>query len=298
MKKALLLTIAIAISPVLFAQDFRTEFEKAAEAQDTTKMKTLLAQWEEADSNDPELYTYGFNYYLYMAQEEIMSITPEKTSDDAYAIKDSLDQTVGYMGTTVIHDAAIIDKAIAHLDRGIALHPNRLDMHFGKIYVLGEQMEWDRYTEAILQAIRRSAINDNQWLWSYGEPLDDPKISFLSSIQDYQVDMIKAINDKAFPRMQTIAEEILKHYPDDVVSMSNLSNIYGATGQDERALEILLKAETIDPDDVIVLLNIAQSYVDLGDKDKAIEYYKKVKTKDEPQAVDFAKEKIKELKKN
>jgi tetratricopeptide (TPR) repeat protein len=69
------------------------------------------------------------------------------------------------------------------------------------------------------------------------------------------------------------------------------------SGEYDKGLEPLLKAESINPEDYIVLSNIAQGYKLKGDKNKAIEYYKKTIEYGDEQAKAIARQQIEELKK-
>ncbi len=94
-----------------------------------------------------------------------------------------------------------------------------------------------------------------------------------------------------------MANAILKHYPNHIESLSNLSITYLLTGEYDKGIEPLLKAEKLNPQDYIVLSNIAQGYKLKGDKEKAIEYYQKTMEFGNEQAKTYAKEQIEELKK-
>jgi tetratricopeptide (TPR) repeat protein len=97
--------------------------------------------------------------------------------------------------------------------------------------------------------------------------------------------------------MREISEQILKYYPNHVESLSNISVSYLLTGEYEKALIPLLKAEKIDPKDAIVLSNIAQAYKLKEDKENAIKYYKKTIEFGDERIKEFAEQQIKLLEK-
>ena len=97
--------------------------------------------------------------------------------------------------------------------------------------------------------------------------------------------------------MREIANEVLKHYPNHIPSLSNISISYLVSGKFDKGIETLLKAEKINPKDFIVLSNIAHGYNLKGDKKKAIEYYEKTIEFGDESAKEFAKQRITELKK-
>jgi len=88
---------------------------------------------------------------------------------------------------------------------------------------------------------------------------------FFLSIQSYQLRLYNTGNDDLLENMREIANEVLKHYPNHIPSLSNISISYLLTGKFDKAIETLLKAEKINPKDFIVLSNIAHGYNLKGD---------------------------------
>ena len=170
-------------------------------------------------------------------------------------------------------------------------------MRFGKIYVLGQIKDWDSFTKEIVKTVDYSAVNNNQWTWTNNEKQKDGEDFFLSSLQDYQVQLYNTGNDDLLLNMRDIANRILKYYTNHIESLSNLSVTYLLTGEYDKGIEPLLKAEKINPKDYIVLSNIAQGYKLKGDKEKAIEYYDKIVKFGDEQAKTYAKQQIEELRK-
>jgi tetratricopeptide (TPR) repeat protein len=176
------------------------------------------------------------------------------------------------------------------------MYPNRLDMRFGKIYALGQSEDWENFTKEIVKTIQYSKKNNNEWTWTFNEKKENGKEFFLGSIQDYQLNLYETKNDDLLKNMRRIAEEILKIYPDHIESLSNISINYLLTGQYDKGIEALLKAEKIDPKDGVVLSNIAHGYKLKGDIHNSIKYYEKMLKLEDPRAVEFAKQQIESLK--
>ena len=97
--------------------------------------------------------------------------------------------------------------------------------------------------------------------------------------------------------MRDIANKILEFYPDHIESLSNISITYLLTGEFEKGVEILLKAEKIAPKDVVILNNIAHGYRLSENNEKSIEYYEKVLKLGNEEDKKFAKEQIEKLRK-
>lgn len=296
--KHILTTLILFISTSLcFGQDYKAKFEKYAQEGNTAKQLDLLKKWEKEDPKNPELFTSYFNYYFLKARQEGLSITTTEPAEESLSFQDSTGKTAGFIGSQVIYEQETLKKGFDKIDEGIKLYPNRLDMRFGKIYTLGQIKDWERFTTEIVKTIRYSSKNDNNWTWTNNEKSPDGREFFLSAIQDYQLDLYYTENDDLLVNMRTIANEILKFYPEHIESLSNLAITYLLTEEFDKAITALLKAEKLAPTDVIILSNIAQGYKLKGNKERAIAYYEKTIQHGDEQTIAFAKQQIEELKK-
>jgi len=297
MKHISTLFVVVFISTTAFGQNYKADFDKYCQEGDTTKQIEILKKWESEDSKNPELFTSYFNYYFLKSRQEVISMTTQEPEGKSLSFQDSTGKTAGFIGSEIYYDPHTFNKGIDKIDQGIKLYPNRLDMRFGKIYVLGQTKDWTKFTDEIVRTIQYSNQNDNQWTWTNNKKKENGKDFFLSSIQDYQLTLYNTGSDDLLVNMRTIAHEILKYYPNHIESLSNLSITYLLTGEYDKGIAPLLKAEKIDPKDVIVLGNIAQGYKLKGDKETAIEYYEKVIKYGDERSIAFAKQQIQELKK-
>lgn len=280
----------------LLAQDHQSKFNECLSKQDTVCQRETLEKWESSEPDNAELFTSYFNYHFMKARKEMVVLSPQPMSADALELRDSNGQVSGYLGSEITYDEIETQKGIARINEGIQLYPNRLDMHFGKIYVYGILKDWENFTNSIIQSIELSSINNNEWTWTNNIPKEKGKEFFLSSMQDYQLQLYNTNDDSLLNNMAEIAKTILYYYPEHIESMSNLSICYLLLGKVDQGLEVLLHAEQVDPQDDIVLSNIAHAYVLKGDKKMAIEYYEKTIKYGDSETQAFAKAKIKELK--
>ncbi|WP_298903560.1 tetratricopeptide repeat protein [uncultured Psychroserpens sp.] len=296
MKKLILFFSIIGLSQLAWSQDFYNEFLEHCKTNDTVSQLKVLKQWKTSNPKDPELYTSFFNYYFLKSKQEVIALTNDKPNGDGLALKDSLNQTAGYLGGQIIYNAKDIQNAMEAIDKGIALFPDRLDMRFGKVYALGQTKNWAAFTSEIIKTVKHSSQNDNRWTWTNDENREDGKSLLLSSIQTYQVQLYNTGDDKLLNNMRTIAEEILNYYPNHVESLSNVALTYMVTGAYDEGLESLFKAEKINSKDAIVLSNIAHCYKLKGDAKKSIVYYEKVIALGDTQYKSYAEQQIAELK--
>ena len=281
-------------------QTFKQQFNDLVSKKDTVGEQQILEKWEKADSNDPELYVAYFNYFAKKSKKEIVRLDGNGKGKEGFQIMDkdsSKKEPVAFLYGDTYYDKDILKKGFDYIDIGIKKHPNRLDMRFGKIYMLGQIEDYEKFTAEIINTIDYSTINKNQWTWSDDQPIDNPKQFFLGSLQGYQVQLYNTENDDLLDNMKRIAETVLKYYPDHIEGLSNLSIVFMLQKQYDKALESLLKAEKLNPKDYIVLSNIAQAYKKKGDTNNAIKYYELTIKHGDDQAKKYAQGQIDELKK-
>lgn len=273
-----------------FGQDYQMEFTYFLRKGDTLKQRELLEKWEKNNPDNPELYINYYNYYLDKAKKTLTPLATEQSQGGNLEPSDSA------INEIIRNYQDFTQKALLRIEDGIDRFPDRLDMRFGKVYVLGQMGDWQEFTNEIVKTIRYSDINNNWWTWTNNEKLPDGKTFMLSSIQNYQLDLFKTKDNNLLVNMQTIANEILKLYPDHIESLSNLSITYLILNDYDKGIGYLFAAEKITPKDPIILSNIAHAYKLKGDKKKSIKYYKKAIKYGEKDMGEYAKNQIKELK--
>jgi tetratricopeptide (TPR) repeat protein len=230
------------------------------------------------------------------SRQEVLALTTDQPNGESLVLKDSLNQDAGFLGSQIHYNQTELKKGLEKIEEGIKLYPNRLDMRFGKIYVFGQIPDWENFTSEILKTIEYSVKNKNNWTWTNNEKFDGNEKEFLLSIQDYQYQLYNTGEDSLLKNMREISMKVLEYHPNHVESLSNLSVTYLLTGEYDKGIEPLLRAEKINPKDYIVLGNIAQGYKLKGDKKKAIEYYEKTAEFGDEKAKEFVKQQIAELK--
>ena len=281
-----------------YAQDYFEDFQKYQQSGDTIKQKELLKKWKQEKPNDSELYTSLFNYYFQKSRNEVLLLasgTPPN-GQDYLELQDSTNKVAGFISTQIDYEKSNLKLAFENIDKGIKLYPNRLDMRFGKIYVLGQIKDWSNFSNEIIRAVDYSSKNNNEWTWTLNEEKKIGKDAFLGSLQDYQMQLYDTMDDELLKNMREIAQTVLKYYPDHVESLSNSSITYLVEKKYEKALVPLKKAEHINPKDFIVLNNIAYCYKEMQNKKLAIEYYEKVIKYGDQRAIEQAKDEIEKLK--
>lgn len=255
-------------------QSFKERFADLFNKQDSLAMQTLLKEWEAADENDPELYAAWFNYYIIQSRNEVVVLGTEPTEEPQLAVLDTAThEPVGYLYSEVTYNPEMLEKAYEYIDRGIEKFPDRLDLRFGKVYMLGETEDYANYTREIVKAIEYSMVNGNRWTWSDNEPVESPQQVLLGNVQSYIYNLFETGIDSLFADMAEISETVLKYYPDNIESLSNMAVVNIFNENYDTALDFLFKAYKLAPDDSIILSNIAEVYRRQGDNVNALKYY-------------------------
>ncbi|MET0392096.1 MAG: hypothetical protein ABW019_03105 [Chitinophagaceae bacterium] len=296
MRKLLLVLSITCFVLTAVAQDFKKEFSALQSKKDTAAQIALLRKWEQHDPNDAALFVAYFNYYYAKSRSEIVNLGREQKGTPGFTLTDSIGNVAGFLSGGTAYDPVMLATAFRYIDSGISHYPTRLDMRFGKIYVYGQVEDYERFTAGIIQTIHFGQTIGNRWTWADNKPVKDPERFFLQTIQEYVVQLYNA-GDAQLDRMKNIALAVLQYYPAHVESLSNLAIAYSLLGDDDKALDALLRAEKIAPEDFIVLNNIAGLYESKGDKPKAIDYYERMLKHGDDEAKAKATEKLKELRK-
>ncbi|MGZ3812587.1 MAG: tetratricopeptide repeat protein [Mucilaginibacter sp.] len=295
LKTLFILFLAHCFYSQAFAQDYQSQFKSIQ--NDTAAQSKLLAEWTKTQPEDPELYVAYFNFYVRKSMRELVNLETTQHGDKSLQITDpKTGKVVAYMNDGVTYDKDMVEKGLHYIDIGIEKFPARLDMRFGKIYILGKIYDYENFTQTLIAAIDYSQKINLKWTWTNNKPVDDSKKFMLSAEQTYITQLYEAGDGQA-KNMRAIAETVLKYYPDHVENLSNLGITYIITKDYAHALEPLLKAEKVAPTDGIVLNNIAYCYELKGDKLNAIKYYELTEKYGDDRAKRSAKQKLDELNK-
>ena len=297
MKNILLTFSLMSVASVALAQNYHEDFQTLFKKRDTAGARKLLTEWETSNPNDPELYVSAVNFYFTNSKQAATSIDQQQTGKQSLQITDSTGKVVGYLNSSLGYRPDQLTLALHYISRGIERFPDRLDMRFGKCYVLGEIAAYDDFTSEVIKTVGYSVTIRNNWLWSNNKKLDDAEQFMLGTIQKYLRQLYETQDDSLLENMKRIGEVTLKYYPDNVEILSTTAVANMLTHNYDVALGYLKRAETINPKDFIVLNNIAQGYKMKGDKANAIKYYELTEKYGDDDAKRQARENIEELKK-
>ncbi|MEQ9187140.1 MAG: hypothetical protein RLP15_05345 [Cryomorphaceae bacterium] len=292
MRILLLTALIFIVQPLRSQDDHQRIFDQLSNDGKWESIPNVLTSWESSSPTDAQLFVAKFNYYFHESRKEVVQMVTEEPEGEYLVVKDTATgEPVGYMHSTLAYDDSIFNLAIEAINEGLKFHPKRLDMHFGKIYVLRERGQVDAHIDAIVKVIHRHEKYHDQWLWANDEPVDDIDAMFTGSMQDY----CYALFNMPEPRLDgvsRISSLLTQLYPSDVRFYSNLGACSLMTQDFPSALQYFLTANEKQKNDPVVLSNIAYTYLLLNQPESAKIYYQQLESIGDEQEALFAREQL------
>lgn len=282
----------------IVSQDYYESFVSAIRDRNTAKENSILKAWDAAEPNNPDLFTSYFNHFIVQSKQNILMMGDNPPANqDVLSIHDSVKKN-SYLYDATLFKAEPFEKAMMYIDSGLKMYPRRLDMHFGKIHILGEAKDWNSFTKTILQTLNIAKKINNSWLWTKNSslPEQDSIAFFLGAIQDYQIMIYNTGKDSLLKYMREIGLKTIEQFPTHIESYSNIGITYMILEENKKGLNYFLKGIELKPNDEITLSNIAQCYLRLKNTKKAIEYYQRAFDVGDKYTKQIATEKLLELK--
>jgi tetratricopeptide (TPR) repeat protein len=296
MKKTFHLFLFLINSAVLFGQNNYEKFKELYKKKDTANIIALFAEWEKTKPDEPELYTAAIYFYFSTSQQELISLDAEQKSKESLLLKDSTGKVTGYLNSSTRFNPEKVSKAVLYATKGIERFPDRLDIRFGKCYLLLQTGLYDDLVKEIIKTVEYSRVNHNKWLWGDNKPLENAEGALLETVQSYLKDIYDTGNDDLLPGIVQAGETVLKYYKNRIEILSTTAVALMLIKNYDKAIDYLKQAEQLNPKDFIVLNNIARGYELKGDKENAIKYYKLTEKYGDKEAKEQAKKHLRELK--
>ncbi len=248
---------------------------------DTTAWNRWFAEREAAAPTDARLWIDRFNHLFNRSRQSLLVLRgtddterlPDE-SDQVLLLKDSTGRQAGTLSERIVYDEALLRRAFDAIDRGIALHPDRLDMRLGRAAACRYAERWLPMTETLLALIDRAEQNGGGWLSPEGEP---KRVAPAELVADYLQDYVNELFDRAVPEPRNEAAEALErlllretaYCPASSVACNNRAAWLYGSGEPDAALEWFIRASEADPDDPMIRFNIGCLYAARGDRANA-----------------------------
>ena len=248
MKHILFLAILAVFGAAAMAQSWSDDFYDALNADDLGRQRAILAQWQRATPDDIDLHIARFNHLINRCQQA--------SGSEAALLADSA--------------VAVIDTAISHF-------PDRLDLRFGKIYFLGQIMQWKPFADEILITLDRSDQTSHNWQFPNFD--QGGRILIIEGVQDYLYTLFDATQNAPAEDLSTLVAQIrrISHraaqlFPAEPSFLSALAYTHIHDGDLQTALRHLQRAEQLSPNDPAVLQQLVDVYSRLKNKKMAAHY--------------------------
>lgn len=274
-----------------------------ADKADTTAWIRYFDAWESQTPDDAQLWIDKFNYWIGRAPEECIVIDGNACpkSDQAFELQDENGNAAGALYTTTIFDDRLVDRAVEALDRGLALYPDRFDMHMGRAAAYRFADRPADAANSLRMTLDRCSINGGRWIDGHsGSAISiDMRTLVEEYVQGYVCDMLSDGSDDPEDPGQIALRRLLDReaelLPGSVVVQNNLGVLFCGYGQYDRALEHFVEAHRQTPDDIYAILNIAYVHRLCGHDEEAVGWYSRLLSSDDPTAAEQARLAINEI---
>ena len=256
---------------------------------DTMVWNGYFSAWEAVAPADAQLWIDRFNYDFNRSRREEFvlrgaqdSLRAAGESSERLILTDSAGNEAGSLGRRIAFDEELLARAIAAIDHGIALHPDRLDMYLGRAAAFAYAERYGRMTDALCALVVRAEANGGRWLAPDGRTVEyvEPKQLIAGYLQDYVNRLFEAASssdgDAAGESLGRLARCEVEYCPESVVALNNLGAWHYGAGRIDEALDCFVRASAVDPSDGTMLYNIGYLYLRRGDKESARTWWRRL----------------------
>ncbi|MBO4334129.1 MAG: tetratricopeptide repeat protein [Paludibacteraceae bacterium] len=310
-RKILFFIVAAVFSNHVLAANHHDEFFGFIKAKDTVQARKSLINWQKEEPNSADMYAGWYNYYYWSGMQENLSqsVNLPDGVDDYLLIRDSTGKHTGYLYSVVSYCKDSIEQAFRLLDEGTAKNPQRLDLHFGRVYLMfkvangpstsvcGQVAEkWDNkvtlmdISDYLCQLL--DASDSKNWLWLNSEKMDDGEEFFYDNMQSYFVEFMGKAD---FEAAEKLVDKLLTK-KQTLKFRADKASLLASKGEYSKAVSIFSNIHKDYPKDDIVTWNTAMCYEKMGDTKNALKYYKKIEKSTDVEWQSKAKEAVFKLK--
>jgi tetratricopeptide (TPR) repeat protein len=275
----------LALSGFVHASDYYNRYMSMMERNEIEQLPSVLNAWQKASPNDIEMHIAYYNYYQNKARTEVPTMGQLP------------DGTMGIYNN-VQWDKENVRLAIHHLDKALGINPLRMDVYFGKCWILGETEQFSELSKIVIDLLGRLKTEKREWLWSLNEPLKNMSANITQDVQGVLSNHFMTLYyaSSNLSHSMKIAEAEVAHFPKSVLSWSHLGMCFDKEKKYKDAQKAYLSGLKINKDDHVLIYNLGYSYELDGNKSAAQTQYKKLTTFNNPQIVSMGNKGLDRLK--
>ncbi len=262
-----LIAMLVGLTTQSFAQVYSQRLEEAISQGDTALQRKILHEWRFEWPEDADRM---------LAQSAFLQRKYAMERDSALR-------------------QAYLAASTAELEAAKRTFPERLDVRFAYITLLGDQGEYEAYTAEILDLLAAHDDLGEAWRWRNGNRLRDVDNFVQQYVAMYTLQLYNTKDESLHPLMDTISNRLLTSDPYHVPGLLSLS-INAQRRQDyAAAITYLERAKEAQPDNTSVLDNLGTAYEKIGNMEAAIACYEQIKLVGNDSEINYAVERLKEL---
>ncbi|MDO7887420.1 hypothetical protein [Hymenobacter cheonanensis] len=271
------LWLAVGLMSMAPGPGFREKYQALMRQGKTQEARAVVAQWEKAQPQDPDLYVAKFN--LMLSEAEVLNVSTKSAQGGEFSITDpKTGKEVGSIGGGG-YNPLKVQQAMDVLRKGLALAPGRLDIRFG----LAKAAELKHDPEQQLTILRdalawRASAAGQPWRWRDGSALPAPEAEFVAgSLEEYMVPYWQSETAEGYRHGLALAELLLQYYPNSSLGYFNKGNYYAFTDNSAEAYKWFAQADKRDPNDPQNINNLLRISLNLKDKTAAQGYLNRLR---------------------
>lgn len=273
---ALILVLILDSQAVPLAK--RDSIMQLLEKREYIAADSLIREIKATDSLDPDYFILCINYYFCRAEQPRIEIRQGGiTAESLIALYDNQGNEVGGIVNRPSFNSDTLHIGLQILDSGIAHHPQRLDMRFGKTYTCFEARLYEESADALVKILAHHRSQTSDWQLDRGMPLSKGGDEYvLENVQGYIRDFFDIASPISDSLVTEISQELIETFPNSAYGYVNLSSILRLKKDYDSSLVLLQKAYQIDSSDPIVVINLAMTAEEAGRVEVAVEYFTKL----------------------
>ena len=254
-------------------EGYAARFEELKKQKADAQIDALLDEWRAQKPNDPEAWITSANYYFNKRQVMISTKSPGKGDFKL------TDKKTGKQAGSISfeQDKGNTKRAADLLQEAMTKFPNRLDIWCGLAFIFQESGDFDSELATLKRMVAYAHDHAAELRWLKGEPLAEPADRFIAKkLHSYGLYYEEKENPEDDKRFLQIAMFGTEQFPNLPYAFNDVAQFHYVSGDKQKALEWMKKANQVDPKDTLVLMNLGNVSLKVGDSASARKYFEEI----------------------